>query len=322
MSVFCKVLLIIAVIAIVLGAALFVVALAVSGWNLGNISSKNNVTNTYELNEKLESISIKGSSDSVVIAPSMDGSCRVVCNENERKLHSVTVEDGVLKIAENDNLSWLERMIFSWNKTSVTVYIPKGAYEKLTVDITTGDVSVSGGFTFADVDISLTTGDVSVFDITASGVSLSLTTGDVSVSSVRASTFNLKTTTSDIEIATLACSGQVNVELTTGDLCATGVSCKSFSAMSGSTGDVSLSGVIAEESISVKRTTGDITLDGVDAKDIYVKTTTGDVKGSLLSGKSFDASATTGKVRVPEDSNGGKCEIKTTTGDVEITVSQ
>ena len=317
---FCKVLLIIAIIALILGAALFVGVLAVSGWDFGNLGSKNNVTNTYTVTEDFSSITVVGNTDSVVIVPSEDGSCRVVCNENERKLHSVTVENGTLKIIKNDNLSWLESVVCSWNKTSVKVYLPMGVYERLAVDTTAGDVSVSGGFTFADVDISLTTGDVSVFDITASGFSISLTTGDVSVSSVNASSFDLKTTTSDIEIATLACSGQVNVELTTGDLSATGVSCKSFSAMNGSSGDVSLVGVIAEESLSVKRTTGDITLVGVDAKEIYVKTTTGNVKGSLLSGKTFDADATTGKVRVPQDTEGGRCEIKTTTGDIEITV--
>ena len=179
---FCKVLLIIAIIALILGSALFVGVLAVNGWGFGNIGSKNNVTNTHTVTEDFGSIAVVGSSDSVVIVPSEDGICRIECTENEKRLHSVKIENGTLKIAQNDNLSWLEKVICSWNKTSVKVYLPVGVYEKLTVDTTAGDVSLGGGFVFSDVDISLTTGNVSISDLTANDVKVDTTTGDITVS--------------------------------------------------------------------------------------------------------------------------------------------
>ena len=52
--------------------------------------------------------------------------------------------------------------------------------------------------------------------------------------------------------------------------------------------------------------------------DVYVST--GDVTGTLLSDKIFFAETTTGDVSVPKLTSGGKCEISTTAGDIEISI--
>ncbi|MBR6812559.1 MAG: DUF4097 family beta strand repeat protein, partial [Oscillospiraceae bacterium] len=72
--------------------------------------------------------------------------------------------------------------------------------------------------------------------------------------------------------------------------------------------------------LSIETTTGDIELEHCNAATLYIKATTGDIKASLLSEKTFIASATTGDVRVPQGGSGGECEIKTTTGDINVTV--
>ena len=51
---------------------------------------------------------------------------------------------------------------------------------------------------------------------------------------------------------------------------------------------------------------------------IMVKTSTGNVKGTLLSDKIFVTDTSTGRVSVPKTTSGGKCEITTSTGDIEI----
>ena len=60
--------------------------------------------------------------------------------------------------------------------------------------------------------------------------------------------------------------------------------------------------------------------DACDAAEIYVKTDTGDVTGTLLSDKKFFAESDTGKVSVPKSVTGGRCEISTDTGRIDITV--
>ena len=66
--------------------------------------------------------------------------------------------------------------------------------------------------------------------------------------------------------------------------------------------------------------TGDVTFDGCDAAAISVKTDTGDVTGSLLSNKMFVIDTNTGDVDVPETVDGGRCEIVTDTGDIELNI--
>ena len=71
---------------------------------------------------------------------------------------------------------------------------------------------------------------------------------------------------------------------------------------------------------SITRSTGDVEFDACDASEIYVKTDTGDVTGTLLSDKIFFAESDTGKVSVPKSVTGGRCEISTDTGRIDITV--
>ena len=107
--------------------------------------------------------------------------------------------------------------------------------------------------------------------------------------------------------------------MSTGKINASHVSCKSF-ATTGSTGDVFLDDLIAEEGITIKRSTGDVKLDACDASELLVETDTGDVKGSLCSEKVFITKTNTGKIDVPKTTTGGRCEIKTNTGDIKLQI--
>lgn len=116
----------------------------------------------------------------------------------------------------------------------------------------------------------------------------------------------------------MVCKGDVSVNVSTGKANLTDISCKNLTS-SGSTGNLSLNNVIAEEMMSVKRSTGDISVKDCDAAEIYMKTSTGSVFGNFLSDKVFVTDTGTGSVNVPETVTGGKCEIKTSTGDIKIT---
>lgn len=52
-----------------------------------------------------------------------------------------------------------------------------------------------------------------------------------------------------------------------------------------------------------------------------MQTDTGDITGTLLTEKVFAAKADTGDVDVPKTATGGKCEIITNTGDIQIKVA-
>ena len=116
------------------------------------------------------------------------------------------------------------------------------------------------------------------------------------------------------------CVKNLDLSLSTGDVFLSDITCDNL-VSSGSTGDLEIKNVVANNKIDIKRSTGDIEFAGCDGAEIYISTNTGDVEGTLLSPKNFITKTSTGKIRVPKSNAGGKCEITTSTGDIEIEVS-
>ncbi|MBR6222897.1 MAG: DUF4097 family beta strand repeat protein [Lachnospiraceae bacterium] len=109
----------------------------------------------------------------------------------------------------------------------------------------------------------------------------------------------------------------VNVKSSTGEITIKDLNLKDLT-IDVSTGDVTLSNVIASGAFNLSASTGEITFNACDATTIKANASTGDITGTLLSGKNFSASSSTGDVNVPASSEGGSCELKTSTGDIDI----
>ncbi len=149
-------------------------------------------------------------------------------------------------------------------------------------------------------------------------ISIHTSTGDIRFDKLSAKEIKLKTSTGDITVSSVNCSGTVSAKVSTGDINFTDIMCNTLTT-EGSTGDVLLDCCRAAK-IQIKTSTGDVRFDGSDAEDITVKTSTGDVTGTLRSGKRFTVKTSTGDVSVPASTDGGNCEITTSTGDINIKV--
>ena len=210
----------------------------------------------------------------------MGNKCEIVCIEKANLKHTVTTENGELKIILNDTRRWYEHFGISFGKTEITAYIPKTLYESVTVVNSTGRINIE--------------------ELCASTLSLSLTTGKVTASNVK-------------------CNGSINLKQSTGDTLLSDVSCQSFNS-EGSTGSITLKNVIASDKISIERSTGNIKFDLCDAAQLEVETDTGSVTGTLLTDKIFFAETETGKIDVPKSTTGGTCEVETDTGDIILKI--
>ena len=127
----------------------------------------------------------------------------------------------------------------------------------------------------------------------------------------------INTNTGDINIDRLAAE-EIGLITNTGDINVNYVTTKGNMDIKTDTGNISLQDVIASDSFTINTDTGDVRFENSDAAEIHVKTSTGDVTGTLLSEKVFITKTSTGNIRVPETITGGKCEIITSTGDIEI----
>ena len=283
-------------------------------------SSRKTVTRTFEISEEFAGILIEGDTENISILPSNNGTCRVVAVEDEKRPHTVTVEDKTLKISATDQRTLIDYFGINFYSQSLSVYLPLSVYESLNLDLDTGDAKVAEGFTFKSADITLSTGSAEFYSSVEQRLMIVATTGDITAKNITVGSLSLIVTTGEIEAVEINSLGDATLSVTTGEASVNNLSCKSFSS-SGSTGNLTVSQLVATEKISIKRSTGDVRLENIDAAKIKIETTTGSVTGSFLSEKSFYASSTTGRIDVPKTS-GEICEINTTTGDIIITLSK
>jgi hypothetical protein len=318
-----KVCIIVAASLMLLGALAFGVALALGGLNVVKFGGVEYVEREYLIDYEFENISIKDKTAEIEILPSKDSKARVVCQESRGLGYTVSANaEDTLEIELVDSRKWYEHIsLFSIGESGITLYLPEGEYGKLTVLSSTGDVDIPEKFSFESIDISLSTGDVECYASAKGLIKVKTSTGEIHVENVVASDLDLSVSTGKVSVVSAECSGNVTLKVSTGKANLAGVDCKSFSS-TGDTGDLALKDVVAGELFRIERSTGKVSFENCDAAEIYVTTDTGDVRGSFLSDKVFIVETDTGNIDVPKSTTGGRCEIKTDTGDIEIVVRQ
>lgn len=276
-------------------------------------------TNTYTVSDGFSRLSIDAGAATIEFVLSDEAQCKIVCLENEKLTHSAVVKDGTLTIGTVDSRKWYDHIGFSFGEPKMTVYLPKAEYAELLIKGSTGDIEIPKDFQFETVAVSASTGSVTCCASASKSMKITLSTGTIRVGDASVGALDLSVTTGAVNASSILCAGDVQVSVSTGKTKLTDITCRSVMS-TGSTGSITLKNVIAAERVSIERSTGDILFDGSDAAELSVKTSTGDVTGTLLSEKVFITETGTGSVNVPKTITGGRCEIKTSTGDIQIEI--
>lgn len=304
---------------ILLGIILATLGLAVNGFNFRRFDMTKIDEKTFEVSAPFTSISVETGATDVRFAPSQTGAGASVVSHVDKKIqYSVEVVNGVLTVSRKDTRKWYDYIGIRFAKQYVTVYLPEGEYQNLTVTGTTGDVTVPSNFTFESVSVKMSTGDIR-YSASAKNVSLEVTTGDISFTG-SAESLSLKGSTGDYSIRRATVTDSITVNATTGDVEMENVTAQTV-AISLRTGDVDLNQVVTAGETKITATTGDVELSYCDAGEYNVTTTTGDVEMSLLTPKIYNVTTNTGRKRVPQSvANAGFCNVTCRTGDIEIRV--
>ena len=301
---------------LVVGGLIFVAAMASSAFDFSLLSTRELETETHELREDFDCLDLHVDTAKLILLPSKDGKCTVVCREDKEQKHTVAVRGGTLVVEPPKE--WKSDMFsFGGGSPSVTVYLPKTSYAALTVKTDTGDVEIPADFGFERIEVTGDTADVSCRASASESVVVRTSTGDVLLEGLRTGELRVTNSTGKLELRNAAVSGAVELKSSTGDRTIDSLSCGSFHSES-DTGDVRCKGLLASGDLRIKTTTGSVTLEDSDAAELYIRTTTGSVKGNLLTEKVFLCETSTGDVEVPKSITGGRCEISTSTGDIRI----
>ena len=153
----------------------------------------------------------------------------------------------------------------------------------------------------------------------AETITVETTTGEINLTRVTGSSLDAHAGTGDIEVTNSEIAGQIIAESTTGEMTLTRVTCDGLDTQTTS-GRIELTDTTATGHIRAKTNSGGIRLVRADAATLSLKTTSGSVAGSLRTPKVIYAHSTSGSVNVPRFTEGGLCEIETTSGSIRITV--
>lgn len=281
---------------VTIGVIMFAAVMTAYHWDFSRLSTDQYETNTYKISEEFSNIKLNTDTADILFDVSDDNTCRVVCYEENKMKHSVSVQDGTLTISAADDREWYEHIGLGVHSPKVSVYLPKTEYASIIIKASTGDIEIPN-------------------EIKVDSAVISLSTGDIRVNNMSVGTLDLSSSTGEIIVSNVTCTGDMKVSTTTGDVNVKNVTCQNLLS-TGSTSDISLKNVIATGKLSIERSTGDVVFDSSDSAEIFVKTSTGDVTGSLLTEKVFVAKTSTGNISVPKTTAGGKCEIITSTGNI------
>ena len=290
---------IIALCCVIIGTIIFVSGMSKIDWDFKKLGSYNFETNAYEIVDEFNKIEINAKTANINFQLAEDGECKVVCYENKKEKHLTSVDNGVLKINYTNEKRWYDYLHILSNSPKITVYLPDLDNITLTIKVSTGDVKLPSDFTFENISISGSTCHVKCYASSINQTKIHVSTGDIIIENATAKNYDLHVSTGYAKITNVNCENIVST---------------------GSTGDIKLNNVIASEKISIERSTGKVKFYRCDANELKIITSTGDVEGTLLSDKVFIVKSSTGDIDVPSSITGGRCEITTSTGDIEVRV--
>ena len=306
---------------IIIGSVLVVGAAVVLGIGFANVTPTEAVTNVYDLeDQEFDHFNIDLTTADLEFLPSEDGGTRVVCEETNKLIHEVSIEEGALTVKACENRKWFESILSAdFAKKKVSIYMPFAEYLTLNVSAHTGDLIVPEGLVFSTADVHLSTGSLTFSADVVGKTDLSASTGNVTVSKMTTSELHVLATTGHVTLEDVHVSEALSLETSTGRVAVNNVEADQLN-IHASTGNIALTNTLIANDATIVTTTGNVTFSGADAKTLDVQTTTGNVKGSLASPKIFSVTTKTGHVNVPTSALGGLCKVTTTTGDIELMI--
>lgn len=236
------------------GIVVFAAAMASLGWEFAKLSTSEYETSTYEITDSFSSISVNTDTADIIFAPSVDGKCKVVCHENVKLKHAVSVKDGVLSVDETNSKEWYDYIGINFESTDITIYLPETELENITLKTSTGRIGIEN-ISANKIDISVSTGKVELSDVNCKELTTTGNTGNLFLESVFAEKMYIKRSTGHVQLD--GCdSDQISIETNTGDVKGSLLSGKDFECET-STGDIDVPDTVGGK-CRIKTSTGDI----------------------------------------------------------------
>lgn len=299
---------------IVAGIIIVISAFAVNGFrwpnvtvNLAHMTSEpvNYIKKTVDIKDKFSSIEIKSASDVDVAVKKASGDTSYVeYYDCENLTHHVDVSDGVLRITADDSRNVAFNVsigLYTGAWPSVTVYLAGTEYDDLKIVTSSGDIDMEYYLLVGNIDIEASSGDVTVNGSNSDSLTIATRSGNIKIDSASSKDTRISANSGDVSLGDVVTD---NVDLKT------------------SSGNIT-SGSIKAKRINGRASSGDVMIRDCDASEINIMTNSGDVSIGIGSEMKYEYTTKTssGDVNVPDSVKGadGKCNIETSSGDIDVT---
>lgn len=303
------------------GIILCIAAASIAGFDRNRMSTASFVTKTQSVDWEFSSIVVEAEEADVRLLPAEDGECRVVCLESENGsiTYTVSVSGGVLTVRMNDSRRWYEYTDFFIGNTSVDLYLPESSYDNLTVSTTGGSIHVPDAFSFDNVQVESSSGSVRFSAGAGETLTLRTAGGNITVSGTSPKSMSVCSNSGNINMEGVDIEGAFIGETDSGSLSLTDVTSGTLTVKTDS-GEIILNDVVVSETLCARSQSGNVKMNRCDGGDLNIRTSGGNVSGTLLSDKVFITDTSSGRVNVPHTATGGVCEIKTNSGNIDISI--
>ena len=115
-----KAIIIVAAVLVTLGIAVLVAAFALNGFKFMKFDNSELITETFSVDDAFTNIEVVSNVADVAFVRSEDGKCSVVCVEREQRKFEVKVENGTLKVRQEERKNWFaDFTFFSFNRNHI-----------------------------------------------------------------------------------------------------------------------------------------------------------------------------------------------------------
>ena len=259
------------------------------------------IKHTYSISEDIKSIDVlvKKADFSVSITTDDIETAKLELIYSEKAISNYSVSDGTLSVTAKRTFPW---NIFNNEEGKIILTLPKKDYKTLSINSSSGDITLKEITFTEDVKIDSTSGDVNADKISAESLEIDLTSGDADIKNSVFASLLAESTSGDVELNGVTVTKEAALDLNSG--------CVDI--------DSSAFGSFKSES-----TSGNLVMKNSDAGKLDISSTSGDVTLILLTPKNFVVETTSGK----QDVIGTVytqplCKIDTTSGDVRVRIAE
>ena len=265
---FIKIFVILGLILLVAGVAVFVGGMTAGGWDFSILNTVRYTQKSYDAEGAVTSVRIEYSDASIYVEYSetaervhIDYPVRLNERDEESAQIEITEKDGTLAVIEH--VDW-EKNLFQWslgNSPAVRVVLPAGQNIALDLYTQNGSVSLNAdGEALPSLDLHSNNGSISV-------------SGTLTVAEDAA----FQTDNGSVNVSGVSAAGDLTLRTSNGSMRAENISADSLEARS-SNGSLRLTDIAAADSLTAKTNNGAIELLGdITAKMLTVSTSAGDI---------------------------------------------